>query len=189
MILGLAIALVTCLSGVTCPKLQDGGTDLLSVCLCIPTPIHNIRAVPETWPSCWLRLPTVSPPEVTDIPYSRVPASAGSPGRREEVFWRLLLHPYQPVPPGAIRPLCTMCQMSGDPPCHRHHVQGATGVVLLPCRSLDHAGLGQGDSAQLQQVTGRRKAGTYMGCLPHFFVVSIPEELRSVWVCLFIMWD
>lgn len=128
-------------------------------------------------------------PEVTDIPYSRVPASAGSPGRREEVFWRLLLHPYQPVPPGAIRPLCTMCQMSGDPPCHRHHVQGATGVVLLPCRSLDHAGLGQGDSAQLQQVTGRRKAGTYMGCLPHFFVVSIPEELRSVWVCLFIMWD
>jgi len=29
----------------------------------------------------------------------------------------------------------------------------------------------------------------YMGCLPHFFVVSIPEELRSVWVCLFIVWD
>lgn len=29
----------------------------------------------------------------------------------------------------------------------------------------------------------------YMGCLPCFFVESIPEEFRSVWVCLFIVWD
>lgn len=165
-ILALAITLVTCLSGVTCPKLQDGGTDLLSVCLCTPTTMHNMRAVLETWISCRLWLSTVYPPVVTYIPYSRVPTSTGSLRRREEVFWGLILHPYQPVPPGAIRPLCTMCQMSGDPACHRHHVQGAAGVVLFPCRSLDHAGLGQGDSAQLQQVTeeGGKQRCTWGAC-------------------------
>lgn len=29
----------------------------------------------------------------------------------------------------------------------------------------------------------------YMVCLLRFFVESVSEEFRSVWVCLFIVWD
>lgn len=107
---------------------------------------------------------TVPPPAVTRIFSSRIPASAGSPGGREEVFRRLFLCPHQPAPPGVVRPLRPLRQVPGDPARHGHHAQRAAGVVLLPRRPPDHAGPGQGDGAQLQQVTGGRRKAESLFC-------------------------
>lgn len=162
---------MTCASS----ELWDRGTDLLSVCLlCTPTPIQSITTVLGTWLSCWCLLFTASSPVVICVLFSRVQASVGSPGRRQEVFWRLLLCPHQRVPPGAVRPLRTVRAVSGDPARHGHHAQRPAGVVLLPRGSLHHAGPGQGHGAQLQQVTsGRREPG---GACPIYLCWPSPSS-------------